>query len=160
EFAWGGRARDRRRVRETVDGREHHFTYRLPGEPAMVRIDPDHWLLARFDVTLPPACWRAQLARDRPPAGRIAAAHARGRLRSAEATVRRVAALRRERHWLVRGEIASVLGEPRSPAALSALLRAIRVPDPRVRRHAARALAGFRSPAIVPPLSRLAREDT
>src|SRR5262249_49125275 len=153
------RADDRRRVRQIVDGREHHFTYRLPREPALVRIDPDHWLLGRFDVTLPPACWRAQVARDPHPVGRIWAAQALGRSGSAEAIAALVAALRRERHWRVRGEIAAVLGEIRSPAALSALIRAIRVPDPRVRRHAVRALAGFRSPALVPLLSRLARED-
>jgi aminopeptidase N len=159
EFAWGGRAADRRRVRETVDEKAHHFTYRLPREPEQVRVDPDHWLLGRFDVTLPPACWRAQLAGDPHPVGRIAAAQALGRAASTEATAPLIAALRRERHWVVRGEIAAALGQTRSPSALAALLRAVRADDPRVRRTAVRALGEFRSAALLPLFTRLARED-
>ncbi len=159
EFVWGRGAADRRRARERVEAKEHRFSYRLPREPEMVRIDPDHWLLGRFDVTLPLACWRAQLGGDGHPIGRLVAAQALGRLGSAEATALLAAALRRERVWFVRGEIAAALGQIRSAAALAALVRAVRVADPRVRRAVVRALGEFRSPWLLPLLTRLARED-
>jgi aminopeptidase N len=159
EFVWGRGRRGRQRETVTVDRREHHFVYRLPAEPEMVRIDPDHWLLARFDVALPPACRRAQLARDPHPVGRIAAAQALGRLGSAEAVAWLGAALARERHWAVQGEIAAALGQIRSDGALAALVRALRSPDPRVRRPVVRALGEFRSPRLLPLFARLARED-
>ncbi|MBI4013416.1 MAG: HEAT repeat domain-containing protein [Candidatus Rokubacteria bacterium] len=159
ELVWGRRAADRRRVRESVEAKEHRFTYRLPREPELVRIDPEHWLLGTFQVTLPLACWAAQLRGDPHPIGRIAAAQALGRLGSAEATALLAAALRRERVWFVQGEIAAALGQIRSPAALTALVRAARVGDPRVRRPVVRALGEFRSPWLLPVLARLARED-
>jgi aminopeptidase N len=159
ELAWGRGATRRRRVREMVDGKEHRFAYRLPGEPEMVRIDPDHWLLARWDVTLPVACWRAQLERDPHPVGRIAAAQALGRLATAEAAAWLGAALPRERHWAVQGEIAAALGQIRSGAALAALVRGVRLGDPRARRAVVRALGEFRTPWLARVLARLARED-
>jgi aminopeptidase N len=159
ELVWGRGPGARRRARETVDGREHHFTYRLPRAPEMVRIDPDRWLLARWDVTLPAALWQAQLTRDPNPVGRIAAAQALARAGSAAAAAQLAAALPRERHHAVQGEIAGALGQIRSEAALAALLDAVGLPDPRARRAVARALGEFRSPRAVPALTRLARED-
>jgi aminopeptidase N len=125
----------------------------------MILVDPDHWLLARFDLTLPLACWRAQLGRDPHPVGRIAAAQALGRHASAEAVAWLAAALRRERVWFVQAEIAAALGQARSPAALAALVRAVRIADPRVRRAAVRALGEFRSAQVGPLLGRLAAGD-
>jgi aminopeptidase N len=125
----------------------------------MVRIDPDRWLLARWDVTLPAALWQAQLTRDPNPVGRIAAAQALARAGSAAAAAQLAAALPRERHHAVQGEIAGALGQIRSEAALAALLDAVGLPDPRARRAVARALGEFRSPRAVPALTRLARED-
>ncbi len=159
EFAWGRGAAARRRVRETVDGKEHRFAYRLPRAPEMVRVDPDHWLLARWDVTLPPACWRAQLVGDGHPVGRIAAAQALGRAGTADATAWLATALGRERHFTVQSEIAAALGQIRSPAALAALVGGVRLRDPRARRAVVRALGEFRSAGCLPILTRLARED-
>lgn len=159
EFAWGRGRRRTKRVRETVDQKEHRFSYRLPREPELVRVDPDRWLLARWEVALSPALWQAQLARDPHPIGRVAAAQALGRLGTAEAGAWLAAALRRERFWAVQGEIAQALGQIRSAAALAALLDAVRVADPRARRAAVRALGEFRSPRAIPVLTRLARED-
>ncbi|MBI2467611.1 MAG: HEAT repeat domain-containing protein, partial [Candidatus Rokubacteria bacterium] len=157
ELAWG--RRQRKRVRENVDAKEHRFSYRLPREPEMVRVDPDHWLLARWEIGLPAPLWRAQLTRDRHPLGRIRAAQALGRLGTAEAVAWLAAALRRERVWAVQVEIATALGQIRSDAALTALLAAVRVADPRARRAVVRALGEFRSARAVPVLTRLVRED-
>jgi aminopeptidase N len=159
EFAWGRAAAARRRARETVEQKEQRFTYRLPAEPIMVRVDPDHWLLGRFEVTLPPACWQAQLARDPHPVGRIWAAQALGGLGSAEAGAGLATALGRERHWAVRAEIAAALGQLRSDRALAALVRAARTADPRVRRAVVRALGEFRSARLLPLFDRLATDD-
>jgi aminopeptidase N len=159
ELVWGRGAAGRRRVREMVEEREHHFIYRLPREPRMIRPDPNHFLLARWEVTLPPACWRAQLTEDPHPVGRIAAAQALGRLGSAEATAWLAAALDRERHFTVQGEIAAALGQIRSAAALAALTRAARLADPRARLAVVRALGEFRRADLVPLFTRLARED-
>ncbi len=159
ELVWGRRRGDRRRVRETVDGKEARFSYRLPREPELVLVDPEHWILKRLEWSRAPALWRAQLRRDPHPIGRVEAAQALGRLGTAEAATWLVAALGRERFWAVRAEIATALGQIRSEAALAALVRAVRTPDPRVRRAVVRALGEFRSPRVLPLLGRLGRED-
>jgi len=70
---------------ETVEKKEHTFTWDLPAEPVLFRFDPDNWILKTTEVTKPRKMWFHQLEHDKDPMGRIKAAHQLGKIGSPEA---------------------------------------------------------------------------
>jgi aminopeptidase N len=143
EFAFyvGGRVQ---RFKETVEKKEHLFSYKLPSEPELALFDPDHWILKRLDFVKPEAMWILQLNKDPHVLGRVAAAKALGGLAGPQAVRALAQALVQEPFWGVKAEIADALGSTRAAAALDALLMALqRETHPKARRAILDALGSF-----------------
>ena len=140
---------------DTADGTVHHrlsveraahdLTLRLESEPVLVRFDPNFRVLCELDFERPVAEMLTALRQDPVVTGRIFAARDLAERAPREpATEGLAAALDRDRFYGVRIEAAKALGRVRGPAARSALSRALKDPDARVRTAAAEALGEFR----------------
>lgn len=116
---------------ETVDGKEHRFSWTLPGEPLDVVFDPDFELLWKGDLSKPLAMWLHQLAKGPKAVHRALAAQHVARWGGELAVDALTAAVRRERFWNAASEmvdqLSHVAGE-KSLAALRGLLKSARHP--------------------------------
>lgn len=116
---------------EAVTEKEHRFSWRLPGEPLDVEIDPDHVLLKKLSFAKPEPMWRRQLARGAKAVSRLAAADHVARWRGEGCVAALAGQVRRERFWGAAAEMVRALGSiPGEEAgrALDALLKAERRP--------------------------------
>ncbi|OGR90470.1 MAG: hypothetical protein A2992_07380 [Elusimicrobia bacterium RIFCSPLOWO2_01_FULL_59_12] len=151
-----------KRFTETVDKKEHLFSYRLPGPPHWVLFDPDHVILKKVDFAKPEAMWIQQLVHDPHVLGRMDAAQALGRIASPKAIRSLALALIQEKFWGVQGEIAGALGRAHALSAMEALMEGLRqVSHPKVRRAIFEALGNYSHPAVAAEIQRLyAREPS
>jgi aminopeptidase N len=139
-----------RRFKETVDKKEHLFSYSLPSAPELILFDPDHTILKRVDFAKSEAMWLVQLTDDPHVLGRAYAAAALGKLGSPSALQALRQALLKEKFWGVQVEIARSLGHAGSSTALDALLEGLRkIEHPKVRRAVYEALGTFSSPRVL-----------
>ncbi len=139
-----------RRFKETIDKKEHLFSYALPSAPELVLFDPDHTILKRVDFAKPETMWVVQLTEDPHVLGRAYAAAALGKLGSPSALQALRQALLQEKFWGVQVEIARSLGHAGTSAALDALLEGLRkIEHPKVRRAVYEALGSFSSPRVL-----------
>jgi aminopeptidase N len=124
-----------KRFTETVDKKEHLFSFKLSGPPNLVLFDPDHVILKKLNFTKPEAMWMVQLVHDPHVLGRVDAAKALGHLGGPKAVRALALALLQEKFWGVQVEIAGALGQTGSMEAMDALLEGLRqVNHPKVRR--------------------------
>lgn len=138
------------RFTETVDKKEHLFSYPLPSAPEDVLFDPDHVILKKVDFAKAEAMWIFQLIHDPHVLGRIDAAQALGALGSPGAVRTLAHALLSEKFWGTQAEIARGLGRTGSLEALKGLLEGLRqISHPKVRRALFEALGNFPSPQVI-----------
>jgi aminopeptidase N len=132
----------------------------VPSKPLWVSIDPDMSLLAEVTVRGPVEWLANQLERAALDAEKWRAAAALGAVRHFRAAEALAKSLQNESlFWAVRAECASALGEHRSDFAKSALLDALKIVHPKVRRAACRALHVFREQDVADALATLATTD-
>lgn len=151
-----------KRYTETLDKKDHLFSYPLVRPPELILFDPDHSLLKKVDFSKSEDMWVAQLLSDPHVLGRIDAATTLGKLGGPGALQALRQALTKERFWGVQVEIARALGQLNAPGALDALLDALRqIPHPKVRRVIYEALGAYPSARVTTEVrSRLASEKS
>lgn len=141
---------EEKRFTETVEKKEHLFSFSLSSVPELALFDPDHTILKRVDFTKPEAMWILQLSRDPHILGRIQAAQALGQLAGPTATQALRQALQKEKFWGVQVEIAGALGKCKSLSAMDALLEGLRqISHPKVRRAILEALGNYPSQRVL-----------
>ncbi|MFZ5441311.1 MAG: M1 family aminopeptidase [Myxococcota bacterium] len=133
-----------------VSQKEHTFFVPAAREPQWVMVDGRRDLLATWELEKPMGWWRNELLHAEPGRARTEAAVALAR-DPAEATIAALAkVLRTERvFWGARAACAKSLGALRTPAARKALLGALTVKHPKVRRAVVAALGAFREDSLV-----------
>lgn len=144
------------RFTETVDKKEHLFSYSLPTPPDLVLFDPDHTLLKKVDFAKPEAMWNAQLMNDPHVLGRVDSAHALGKLATPKAISSLAMALMQEKFWAVQAEIALALGKANTVQAMEALMQGLRqITHPKVRRAIFEALGNYVQSLVLADLQTL-----
>ncbi len=142
-FAFYVNGQEKRFV-ETVDKKEHLFSYPLTQSPELVLFDPDHVILKKVDFAKPEGMWVLQLSQDRHVLGRAEAAKALGALAGPSATQALRQALFKEKFWGVQSEIARALAKTGSINGMDALLEGLRqISHPKVRRVIFEALGSY-----------------
>lgn len=144
------------RVALPVSERERSFTLPVSGEVERVSVDPTFTVLADLTLTSSRALLQASLTHDPGVIGRIRAARALGKDRSAPASRALAAALQQEAFWGVRAVVAEQLGKRGGDIAREALLGALDDPHPKARRAVVRALGKVRHEQVTAALTRLA----
>ena len=127
--------------------REQTFLLPCPVRPALVSVDDGFSILADLRLSGPVSLLSASLQKDPGLIGRVRAARALGTDGSFEAINALAAAISAgtgDPHWLVRAEIAALLGQQGGDAAVSALIGALSDPHPKVRQAVAAALGQCR----------------
>ncbi len=147
DFYVGGKPR---RFKETIDKKEHLFSYTLPSAPSLILFDPDHTVLKKVDFAKSDSLWVEQLTEDPHVLGRMDAAEALGRAASPSSAQALRQALSKEKFWGVQCEIARALGLTRSTQGVEALLDGLKTIDhPKVRRAIYEALGNYPSPRVI-----------
>lgn len=123
-----------------IHEQRHAMHVMLPAKPQRMRFDPGNWVLKKLTLKMPKDMLIAQLRHDPDPMGRIEAAIALGELGSLEAVESLRQALTQEAFWGVQAEIATVLGNIKTPEALDALIAHTGIAHPKARRAVVTAL--------------------
>lgn len=113
------------RFNETIEKKEHHFTYKLMGEPQDIRVDPDNDILKKLELAKPLSMWRHQLENGQWMVQRIFAAQELGKAASDEAVSILSKSLLKEKAFQVQVEIALALGATKTDAAFNALVSSL-----------------------------------
>jgi aminopeptidase N len=141
----------------TVSKAEEDFSFSLPSQPELVRIDPDLTVLAKLEFNPPGDMLKRQLQSDF--MGRLRAIEAFGKRRDAEAVALLATALKEDGHHALRTEAARGLGRAGTPESRKALAEATGIADERVRRAVVDALADNWHPEAVAALAALAPQE-
>lgn len=128
----------------TVKEANQSFSFNTESKPQMFRFDPEGWILKKLDLSgVPRVMLIHQLHNDPEVAGRVNAAQALGKMSELDAVEALSAEMKQSIHWGVQVEAAAALGEINTPAAREALMGAVSVDEPRVRRAVVSALGKF-----------------
>ncbi|WP_322795031.1 M1 family aminopeptidase [Tepidiforma sp.] len=147
--------------RVEISEAEHTFAFPLAAKPDLCRFDPGGWVLKELEWDKSVGELRLQLRDDDDVLGREWAAAQLGKKGGAEATAALEAAVLGDRFWGVQAAAAKALGEIRTTAARDALLRCLKVRQPRARRAVVAALGQFRGDeAVLEALTPFARRDS
>lgn len=130
----------------TVDQRERGYSFPSAEAPDFVSVDADFKVLAEIKLKAPRSWLIAQLERDPGVIGRIRAAKALGEDGSIEAIDALIVALKGDKFWGSRAEVADVLGDLGGAKVTAALITALEDSSARVRKRVATALGGIRRP--------------
>ncbi len=146
--------------RVEVTRAEEQFVFPLPWKPDLCRFDPYGWVLKELEWEKSVGELRLQLREDDSIMGRVWAAGELGKKGGADATAALEAAVMGDRWWGVQAAAARALGEIRTTEAREALIRCLRVRQPRARRAVVAALGEFRGDVdVLEALRPLARRD-
>ena len=146
---WVVQGKLREKTLEVAQGQEVFF---LPAErePTQVVVDGRRDLLAVLEVKKPMAYWRSELAQASSARARTEAAHALGHDVAAPTVVALTQCLGKEKEfWGTRAAAASSLAKLRTLSARDALLKAVTVKHPKVRRAVVQALGAFLESDVV-----------
>jgi aminopeptidase N len=144
---------------QQIKAKEQRFTFKLPGAPLNVELDPEHRLLKKSSFTKPLEMWLWQLKKSKSGLSRLLAAPHVARWGSDACAAALEAAARKEPFWAAASEMARVLGGMRTEAAFASLKRLLRDRRPKVRRAVVEALAHFDRPETTGLVAPLARRD-
>jgi aminopeptidase N len=147
-----------RDLSEQVHEKEHRWSWKLPGEPLDVELDPDFVLLKQLTFAKPAPMWRRQLSSAAKAVSRGQAAAAVAAWGGEAAASALAAQIRRERFWGAAVEMVHALGSVRGPAAdkaLEGLLGSVR--HPKVLRAVVAEVARRARPGAAAKLAPLAR---
>jgi aminopeptidase N len=128
-----------------VHEREQSFYFPLDQKPDFVRFDVGNHTLKTVTLEYPVPELKAQLQHDLDPIARIHAAEALAKKGGLEAVKALSAALRYDRCWGVRVEVAKQLASIKLDQAFAELLAGLQDADARVRRATIEALAGIKT---------------
>jgi aminopeptidase N len=106
-----------RDFRESATDKEHRFSWKLPGEPLDVEVDPEFVLLKKLTLAKPAPMWFHQLARGKTAVARLLAADHVARWGGDKALAALSAQVRRERFWGAAVEMVRALGSLPGPDA-------------------------------------------
>ncbi|BAD78604.1 aminopeptidase [Synechococcus elongatus PCC 6301] len=124
---------------------EQTFYLPLATKPDFISFDVGNHALKTVELDYPLAELRSQVQHDSDPVARIQAAAALAKMGGREAIAALADALHKDTFWGVRAEIAGQLGSIGLEAAETALIKAVKDSDPRVRRAVFTALGQSRS---------------
>lgn len=124
-----------------IDGRRHDFYVTLPGEPQVVRFDPEYTLLARIDFDVTDKLLRAQLAQEQDAIGRVLACDALAKRKTKANVAALKKALNDDAFYGVRLAAAEALRKIGTDEAIAALVESTDQDDARVRQQLAKQLA-------------------
>lgn len=130
-----------------VNQREQSFYFALPEKPQFISFDLGNAFLKTVSLEYAIAELKAQLAFDPDPVSRIYAAGAISKKGGLEAVKALGTALKSDRFWGVRLEVAKHLGEIKLDQAVDALAPGLTDEDARVRKAVVEALAGLKTSA-------------
>jgi aminopeptidase N len=149
-----------RPLRMALRDKSETFAFPLEKRPRWVAVDPELRIVGKIEVKMPADMLRRQLVDGTTGRVRALAAAALGK-RDDVASIRALAeALDNARaFWGVRATAAQSLGRIRTAECLTALTKAAKTKDPKVRRAVASALGQFRLPEAAEILVELARRD-
>lgn len=143
-----------------LDRADQTFVFPLAAKPDLCRFDPHNLVLKELDFDKSVGELRLQLRDDDDIAGRQAAARGLGKKGGPEAVEALETAVMGDRYWAVQAAAAKALGEVRTTAARDALLRCLKVRQPKARRGVVAALGAFRGDQVVfEALRPLAKRD-
>ena len=128
----------------TAGKAEEDFYFPLPGQPELVRVDPDYTLLAKIDFQPPPDMLKRQLGAD--VIGRMLAVQSLGNKQDAASTDLLKQSLNDDAFHGVRSEAARSLKKQNTPEARGALAASLNQPDARARLAVVESLAAFPHP--------------
>ncbi len=128
----------------TASKTEEDFYFPLPGQPELVRVDPDYTLLAKIDFQPPPDMLKRQLSAD--VIGRMLAVQSLGNKQDAASTDLLNQSLNNDAFHGVRSEAARSLKKQNTPEARTALTQSLAQPDARARLAVVESLAAFPHP--------------
>lgn len=144
---------------EEVSQREHRFSYRLPGPPLNVELDPEHRLLKKLSLRKPQSMWAYQLQRGQSAWSRHEAAAHVARWGD-DASVELIEeAIRREPFWGAAAEMARALGGVQTDAAFRCLGALLDHKHPKVRAAVVESVGMHKRPEAGALVSPLARKD-
>ena len=143
---------------ENVSDKEHRFSWKLPGAPLDVEIDPEFVLLKKLTLAKPSPMWFHQLARGRTAVSRLLAADHVARWGGAKALAALAAQIRREKFWGAAVEMVRALASLPGPDADRALDRLLSdAKHPKVLRAVVSEVARRARPGADVKLASLAR---
>jgi aminopeptidase N len=147
-----------------IDDRFAELTAQFDKEPAMVLLDPEGAVLAKWDTDFPTPMSRRAATNAPTPMARYDAIGALATKNddTTRSTLRAIL-LDEKTERTYREEAAAALGKMQQPPARDILISALapesEIPDPRTRRAAIIALATYRSDDVTPTLMRFAKAD-
>lgn len=119
----------------TINGKKHDFYVSLPGEPEIVRFDPEYTLLAKVDFDKSDKLLEAQLANAEDMIGRVLACDELAEVKTQAAVAALKKALHEDAFFGVRCAAARALRKIRTEEAVAALLDSVKQDDARARKH-------------------------
>ncbi|MFI5362715.1 MAG: M1 family aminopeptidase [Elusimicrobiota bacterium] len=143
---------------ERAAEKEHRFSWKLPGEPLDVEIDPEFGVLKKLNLAKPAPMWFHQLARGRTAVSRLLAADRVARWGGEKAALALAASVRREKFWGAAVEMVRALASlPGADVdrALESLLSSVK--HPKVLRAVVSEVARRARPGADAKLAPLAR---
>ena len=131
-------------LRMNVTKAEEDFSFTLPAQPELVRIDPDYTVLAKLDFNPPPDMLKRQLQSD--IIGRILAVQSLGGKKNPESAALLADMLNKDAARGVRSEAAKALKKMNTAEARAQLVKSLGQPDAWVRREVVDSLGAYPHP--------------
>jgi len=152
---------DGKTIDQRVDVTKRHqdFFVRLPGEPQVVRFDPDYSVLAVIDFSLPDKMLRAQLQQSDDVVGRLLACEALAKRKTKASVQALKAAAQNDDFYGVRLAAAKALAKIGTAEAVEALVDCTAQDDARVRYGVATELAACYRDAAREKLLKIVAEE-
>jgi aminopeptidase N len=146
-FGWNAATPTLKTFTVRIHEQEQTLYFPLDSKPDWVRFDVGNHTLKTVELELPLPELKQQLVRDPDPIARLYAAAALAKKGGLEAVKALGDALKAEKFWGVRAEIASNLAKIKLDQALEALLIGLQDPEARVRKATIEALSTIKTPA-------------
>ncbi len=144
---------------ERVKDTRKTFSYKLPGEPAMVEFDADHTVLKTLVMHKPHALWLEELKNAKTGISRSRAAYKAAHWGDLKTIKALETAVRKDPYWGTASESAKALGTIRTEESFRALKRLLSVKHPKVRRSVVGAIGGSGHPDAAKTLAPFISRD-
>jgi len=142
-----------------IDSKQHDFYFRLPGEPNIVRFDPDYGLLANIKFEKPTAMLYEQLDNHDDVIGQLRAIDALKEKKDKKTVEKLKDVLNNDPFYAVRRNASSALREIHTDEAFDALADSLVQADARVRQQVVRNVGGFYRSETLTLLKRTLRNE-
>ncbi|MEM6798147.1 MAG: M1 family aminopeptidase [Planctomycetota bacterium] len=142
-----------------ITGAAHDFYVPLPGQPEVVRFDPEYTLLANLTFDKPQPMLEKQLKMEGDMMGRLLAAKSLGKKENKKAVAALTAALTGDPFYGVRIAASKSLGAMQTDEAFEALAASLTQADARVRRQVVTDLGRYYKPEALDHLLKVAADE-